>query len=207
MKFVTSRFNCIINYARGRISPEASAILRIGLNNIQRSGKICLIWAPAHSGLAGNECAHDAARGFSDRAGDDNNAHSLRCSGRDRLVSYRDITNHYRLERTRFPPAHPTLSKWQSVAWRLLQTNSYPNPVAYSHCYPGQYSDKCHRCKDRADLAHMLWACPQATTLGRNIATVEQWETVLLSSDPADQVWAIQLAEDAARAQGLLADA
>ncbi|KAM7315714.1 hypothetical protein ISCGN_005497 [Ixodes scapularis] len=42
---------------------------------------------------------------------------------------------------------------------------------------------------------------------GRRITQAEQWETVLLSSDPADQNWVIQLAEDAARAQGLLADA
>ena len=124
--------------------------------------------------------------------------------------SARVLEGHYKslsTGRARFPPAHPSLNKRQSVVWRLLQTNSYPNPVTYSYCYPGQYSDKCHKCRDRADLANILWACPQATTPGRRITQVEQWETVLLSSDPADQIWAIQLAEDAARAQGLLADA
>ncbi|KAG0415598.1 hypothetical protein HPB47_007214 [Ixodes persulcatus] len=94
-----------------------SAILKSGFRNDARTGKIYLIWAPAHSGLAGNECAHNAARGFTDRA---------------------DID---------------------------------PN-----------------------------------TTFAHSITQVEQWETVLLSSDPADQNWAIQLAEATARAQGLLAD-
>lgn len=210
IKFIVSDSkSAILNYSRGRISPEASQILK-SRSHDERNGKIYLIWAPAHSGLAGNECAHDAARGFTDRAGvdtSDPDAHSLRWTGRDRLVSYRELTTHYRLERARYPPAHPSLSKRQSVVWRLLQTNSYPNPVAYSHCYPGQFSDKCRRCKERADLAHILWACPQATPQSRKISSNEQWETVLLSSDPANQVWAVQLAEDAARTQGLLADA
>ncbi|KAG0416839.1 hypothetical protein HPB47_006092 [Ixodes persulcatus] len=83
-----------------------------------RHWQLYLIFAPAHSGLPGNECAQDAARGFTDRA---------------------DID---------------------------------PN-----------------------------------TTFAHSITQVEQWQTVLLSSDPADQNWAIQLAEHAARAQGLFADA
>ncbi|XP_042147436.1 uncharacterized protein LOC121836568 [Ixodes scapularis] len=211
IKYVVSDSkSAILDYARGRISPEASAIVKSGFRNDARTGKIYLIWAPAHSDLAGNECTHDAARGFTDRADIDPNttfAHSLRCSGKDRLVSYRDITNHYRMGQGRFPPAHSSQNKRQSVVWRLLQTNSHLNPVTYSYCYSGQYSYKSHKCKERADLAHTLWACPQAVAPGRRITQVEQWETVLLSSDPADQNWAIQLAEDAARAQGLLADA
>ncbi|KAG0425389.1 hypothetical protein HPB47_027447 [Ixodes persulcatus] len=165
IKYVVSdSMSAILNYARGRISLEASAILKSGFRNDARTDKIYLIWAPAHSGLAGNECEHDAARGFTDRADIDPNttfAHSLRWSGRDGLVSYRDITNHYRIRQARFPPAYPSLNKRQSAT-----------------------------------------AAP-----GRRITQVEQWETVLLSSDPADQNWAIQLAEDAARAQGPLADA
>ncbi|KAG0439853.1 hypothetical protein HPB47_016502 [Ixodes persulcatus] len=69
IKYVVSDSkSAILYYARGRILPEASAILKSGFRNDARTGKTYLIWAPAHSGLAGNECAHDAARGFTDRA-------------------------------------------------------------------------------------------------------------------------------------------
>ncbi|EEC00602.1 hypothetical protein IscW_ISCW001773 [Ixodes scapularis] len=70
---VTYSKSAILNHARGRISPEASAILKSGLRNDARTGKIYLIWAPAHTGLAENECALDAARGFNDRADIDPN--------------------------------------------------------------------------------------------------------------------------------------
>lgn len=198
--------SAILNFSRGHISREASAILISGLHLENRTGKINLIWTPAHSGLAGNESAHEAARGFTDRADGPSDAELVPMSGRDRLLWYSDIIGHYRLGRARFPPAHPSLSKRHSVVWRLLQTHSYPNPLVYSYCYPGRYSPQCHRCQERADLAHMLWQCPQAITNGRTITNSEQWETVLLSSSPEDQLWAVQLAEDAARAQGLTAD-
>ncbi|KAG0419275.1 hypothetical protein HPB47_004238 [Ixodes persulcatus] len=74
-----------------------------------------------------------------------------------------------------------------AVAWRLLQTNTFPNPVAYSRCYPGLYSSACKHCGDRADLQHM------------------QWETVLLSSAPGEQVRLVQMAEATAKEHELLA--
>ncbi|XP_049269017.1 uncharacterized protein LOC119382266 [Rhipicephalus sanguineus] len=45
----------------------------------------------------------------------------------------------------------------------------------------------------------------QASLQGRNINNDEQWEALLLSSYPEEQLWAVQLAENAARTQGLLA--
>lgn len=124
------------------------------------------------------------------------------------MVTYREIIDHYRLGRARYPAAHRTLGKWQSVAWRLLQSYTFPNPVTYSHCYPGLYENKCKLCSARADLEHILWACPlkvNTTPQALDITSSEQWETVLLSSDPDVQLRAVQMAEDAARAQGLLA--
>lgn len=214
---VSDSKSAILNYARGCISPEAFRILKSGLT-MERDGRIQLIWAPAHSGLAGNECAHDAARGFTDRADvetPDTEAHSIRRSGRDRLVFYRDIVDHYRLERAKYPAPDKTLSKWQSVAWRRLQTDCFPNPVAYSRCYPGTYSDKCKACGDRADLHHMVWSCPlrrndppssKAGQPAISISSKEQWETALLSSDPGIQTRLVQMATTAARDQGLLTD-
>ncbi|KAG0416384.1 hypothetical protein HPB47_006464, partial [Ixodes persulcatus] len=188
IKFIVSDSKpAILNYTRGRISSEALKILRTGLHGDRVRG-VLIVWAPAHSGLPGNENANDAARGLTDRADVTTiiDAHSFRRSDRDRLVAYRDVINHYRLGRAKYPAADRTLSKWQAVAWRLLQTNTFPNPVAYSRCYPGLYSSACKHCGDRADLQHM-------------------WETVLLSSDPGEQVRLVQMAEAAAKEQELLA--
>ncbi|KAG0421412.1 hypothetical protein HPB47_002672 [Ixodes persulcatus] len=216
IKFIVSDSKpAILNYTRGRISSEALKILRTGLHGDRVRG-VLIVWAPAHSGLPGNENAHDAARGLTDRADVTNifDAHSFRRSDRDRLVAYRDVINHYRLGRAKYPAADRTLSKWQAVAWRLLQTNTFPNTVAYSRCYPGLYSSACKHCGDRADLQHMVWACPfkkhrndtnRAQNLMLNIRTSEQWETVLLSSDPREQVRLVQMAEAAAKEQELLA--
>ena len=54
----------------------------------------------------------------------------------------------------------------------------------------------------------MVWACPQKPpTLTKHIAinSTEQWEAVLLSNHAPLQEEVIGLAEDAARAHGLLA--
>ncbi|KAG0428484.1 hypothetical protein HPB47_024538 [Ixodes persulcatus] len=216
IKFIVSDSKpAILNYTRGRISSEALKILRTGLHGDRVRG-VLIVWAPAHSGLPGNENAHDAARGLTDRADVTNifDAHSFHRSDRDRLVAYRDVINHYRLGRAKYPAANRTLSKWQAVAWRLLQTNTFPNPVAYSRCYPGLYSSACKHCGHRADLQHMVWACPfkkhrndrnRAQNLMLNIKTSEQWETMLLSSDPKEQVRLVQMAEAAAKEQELLA--
>ncbi|XP_070392692.1 uncharacterized protein [Dermacentor albipictus] len=194
---VSDSKTAILNYAKGRISPESQRILA----NFRGERVVHIIWAPAHSSLPGNEAADTVARGLTNRA---TGAPRLGLTG-DRMVGYREITNHYRFGRVRFPPAHPSLNKQQAVAWRLLQTNTYPNPVSYNHYYPDQYSANCKLCQERADLDHIIWACPQAPRQGRKIQDRKQWETVLLSSAPEDQLLAVQQAEDAARAQGLLA--
>ncbi|XP_075539316.1 uncharacterized protein LOC142574002 [Dermacentor variabilis] len=186
----------VMNFARGRISPEASRILQ----TCRDSRKIEIIWAPAHASLAGNEAAHELARGLTFRAG----GLAEGFTGRDRLVCYREITQHYRLGRVKYPPADASLNKSQASTWRRLQTNSFPSPVSCSLYYPGQYSSQCKRCKARANLNHILWECPQAPSEGR-IKSLEQWETLLLSSDPEIQLKTVQLAEIAARVQGLLA--
>lgn len=206
-KFIVSDSKSAIrNFTRGRISPEAHHILK-GFTGTKLRG-VQIVWAPAHSALPGNDNAHEAARGLSYRDCLETPELSLRLGGRDRMVAYREIITHYRLGRIKYPAPHSTLNSWQSVAWRLLQSNSFPSPLTYSYCYPGLYDNTCKLCSERADLAHILWACPLKDTSkppAINIATPEQWETVLLSSDPDVQLRAVQMAEDAARTQGLLA--
>uniref|UniRef100_A0A131Z696 Metabotropic glutamate receptor 1 n=1 Tax=Rhipicephalus appendiculatus TaxID=34631 RepID=A0A131Z696_RHIAP len=122
------------------------------------------------------------------------------------MVKYNEITKHYRLGRQHYPPPHSSLNKQQATAWRQLQTNTFPNPIAFSHYYPDIYSDRCKHCNQRADLKHIIWACPTIAKGPNNtIMNAEQWETALLSSNIEDQLQVIRQAEDAARAQGLLA--
>ncbi|XP_042142755.1 uncharacterized protein LOC121833488 [Ixodes scapularis] len=169
----------------------------------RQRGTIQIIWAPVHSLLPGNEAAHTVARGLTRRASEP----AQPGTRRDRMSTYPEITNHYRLGRARYPPAQPELTKKQAVAWRLLQTNMYPSPVACSRFYPGQFETMCKFCKEKADLPHILWACSQTalTIYGRKIQDREHWEALLLTSDPQDQVSATRLAEEAAEVQGISA--
>ncbi|KAG0426633.1 hypothetical protein HPB47_026268 [Ixodes persulcatus] len=150
-----------------------------------------------------NEAAHTVARGLTRRASEP----AQPGTRGNRMFTYREITNQYRLVRARYPPAQPELSKKQAVAWRPLQTNMYPNPVACSRFYPGQYANTCKMCKKKAVLPHILWTCSRAapTIDGRKIQDGEHWEALLFSSDRQDQVWATRLAEEAAEVQGISA--
>lgn len=185
------------NFAKGRVSAPVKHIV----DTNQHPRPIQIIWAPAHSSLPGNDAAHTAARGLANRAP----GRLTLGSERDRMVSYQEITQHYRLARAVYPPAHKSLNKRQEVAWRRLQTNTYPNPVAYHYYYPDQYPNTCKHCKQKADLFHIMWSCPAENHTNHEISNTEQWEAVLLSSDPDLQAKVIERAEEAARAQGLVA--
>ncbi|XP_077503697.1 uncharacterized protein LOC144114085 isoform X1 [Amblyomma americanum] len=183
----------ILNFSRGRVSPLTNTIL--SRHVIDR--KITLVWTPAHASLPGNETAHEFTRGFSFRA----DPSEVVFTDRDRMVTYREITQHYRLQRARLPPADRSLSRYQAINWRRLQTYTFPNPALWSLMYPGQFSEKCANCELRATLDHIVWECPHAPREGRGINTKDQWETLLLSSDPATQLQLVRLAEAAAESQ------
>lgn len=208
---VSDSKSAVRNFAKGRVSPRTTSILAKAKN----VRKIQITWTPAHSGLTGNERAHDAARGLISQADVDPTSPQLVRSERDRMVSYREIIDHYRLARRKYPAAHRSLTKRDSVWWRQLQTNTFRNPVALSRCYPEIYSGDCKICAGRADLYHMLWSCPvrqnqnaaaKARSDSLTVTNMEQWETALLSPDPEVQLRVVRMAEAAARVQGLLAD-
>lgn len=194
------------NYARGRISTIAAKIIQS--KPIIPSRHIRLVWTPAHSSLPGNEMAHEAARGFCYQADFENDNVPSSTGGRDRLVTYREITQHYRLGRRKLPAAHRTLNRRQSVAWRRIQSNTFPHPALCHRNFPDTYTGQCRWCgAAAATLPHMVWACPskpQTHTSGVQIVRQEQWEAALLSSQPDIQTAVVQLAEDAARAHGFL---
>ncbi|KAG0435883.1 hypothetical protein HPB47_018267, partial [Ixodes persulcatus] len=158
----------------------------------------------------GNEEAHDAARGLTVRA-DTTSGAPVASSGRDRLVTFRGILDHYTDGRRRFPPAHHSLNKRQSTVWRRLQTNTYPCPALLNRWYPDRYTGACKLCGQRANLKHMVWECYNidrgacANKLLTQLRDEESWETTLLSSEPRVQEDLVRLAEDAAGVQGILA--
>ena len=122
------------------------------------------------------------------------------------MVTFHEITNYYQLGRRIYPSPHPSLSRAQAITWRQLQTNSYPNPVLYSHIYPDLFTPSCALCQERADLAHIIWNCPKDPwSDGPGITTLGRWEAALLSSDPILQDRVTQRAERVAEVRGLLA--
>ncbi|KAG0430154.1 hypothetical protein HPB47_022970, partial [Ixodes persulcatus] len=83
-------------------------------------------------------------------------------SARDRLVGYHDITTYYLLSRRIYPQADKSLSLEQSHVWRQLQTGVFPNPATMTHIHPSLYpTSACPLCGAHANLAHIIWACPQ----------------------------------------------
>lgn len=206
---VSDSKTAIRNFAKGRISNIALKILNSnGTTNIRN---IQLVWAPAHSGLPGNENAHQLARGLADQASTNETTEPLtfRTADRDRMVTYSEILDHYRKGRLYYPEAHKTLNKQQATAWRRIQTGMYANPVLHSYYYPGIQDDKCKHCKQRADLKHIIWSCSKIDKSDQRtliINTPEQWEAALLSSEADIQLQVVRMAEAAARDQGLLAD-
>ncbi|XP_037518199.2 uncharacterized protein LOC119394975, partial [Rhipicephalus sanguineus] len=158
----------IRNYANGRVSREALRILTNNEQKIRNKNDTFVIWTPAHTEtpLAGNEAAHAAARELTNRAVANADAASTEVprgeewEWEERMTSYNEITQHYKLGRRKYPPPHNRLNKKQAVAWRQLQTHTYPNPVIFRLCYPDLYlTDKCKMCDARATLAHILWEC------------------------------------------------
>ncbi|KAG0430224.1 hypothetical protein HPB47_022892 [Ixodes persulcatus] len=197
---VSDSQQAIRQFAKGRISTAALKVLG---DPEKTSTRIQLIWTPAHSSLPGNEKAHGAARELAHRAGEPLDPSLAFFPGGDRLVTFRDILDHYTGERLRYPPAHPSLDKRTSVAWRRLQTGSFPSPSLLNKWYPDKYKPNCKLCGGHANLRHMVWECSRidrkSHPLLEKIDNQESWETLLLCSDPSVQNQLVQLAEDAAK--------
>lgn len=192
----------IRNLARGRISATAARFLHRATGREMR--EIEIVWVPAHSGNPGNEAAHLNARGFVSRVGEPPVPGR---SARDGLVSFHDITNHYKLERRFYPPPHKRLTKAQECVWRKLQTRSFPNPYVLNKMYPEEIKPQCKWCQAVATYDHILWECsivPPPVDIMRD-PSLEHWEAVLTSSDPVVQLRVVEWATQVAANLGLMA--
>lgn len=191
----------IRNLARGRISVTAAGLLNRATG--RGTTEVEIVWVPAHSGNPGNEAAHMNARGFVSRAGEPDVPGR---STRDGLVSFHDITNHYKLERRIYPPPDKQLVKAQESVWRRLQTRSFYNPYVLNKIYP-DVQPECKWCQELATYDHILWSCsiaPPPADIMRD-PSLEQWEAVLASSDPVVQTRAVEWATQVAVSHELMA--
>lgn len=184
------------NYAAGRISTIALGII---LQHPPRRN-IRIIWTPAHSSLCGNQAAHAFARDLVSRAPLEEEERTIYP-----LLTYKDITQHYRLGRMRYPPVSEQLTRPQQTALRQLQTNTYPHPTRLHAIHPTLYDPLCRHCGVPATLYHMVWECqvnPHIDPIPN--PSREQWERELASSCPSRQLQLIERAKTAGCSNGAL---
>lgn len=213
--------SAIIRFARGTVSPTTARILRhlpqVACNasgNTAASSAddadpsfIQLVWVPAHAGNPGNEAAHRQARGLVRRAVGQTSDHDGEAN--EPLLTFHEITQHYKLTRQTKPPPHPQLNKAQQITWRRLQTHSFPSPYIYRHIYPALFTSTCTLCKTQtATLDHIIWGCskdpPPPDLLGQSPSS-EAWERTLTTTSLDAQLRAIKRADEVATRHGLTA--
>uniref|UniRef100_A0A224Z1L8 Metabotropic glutamate receptor 1 n=1 Tax=Rhipicephalus zambeziensis TaxID=60191 RepID=A0A224Z1L8_9ACAR len=144
-----------------------------------------------------NEMAHDRARELTRR--DDQSATGELgpdIQFNDPLLTYHEITSHYRFGRSQYPIPHTKLERAQAVAFRMLQTRSYPSRARLS-LYNSDITPQCPDCAEvNCTLSHMLWQCP---ALPQGPLTSESdWEEALRSSELHHQLKAVQRAQELA---------
>ncbi|XP_077550100.1 uncharacterized protein LOC144163151 [Haemaphysalis longicornis] len=213
------------NFQKGRVSATALNILKTR----PQLPDTYVTWIPGHEGMAGNEAAHAAAREHASQAFLPPNIRAA-TGAADVPITYRAILQHYRLERRRYPPPHPDLTKEESVIFRRLQTNTYTHGIIMNRIYPTQFSYLSPYCDIPDTLAHMILECPcddrrpdppvdsraSSTTLTaapQDIASAhttgdhdiaEKWEALLVYEDPENQKNLVNRAKTAATARGFL---
>ena len=188
------------HYAAGRI---ASTALRI-IQSLPTPPDIYILWTPGHASLEGNEAAHAAAREHTYRA------FPIPASPQppedDLFIprTHKDLLNHHRLTRRTLPPPHDKLTKEDATTYRRIQTNTYPHGTLLHAIHPTSYAATCKFCPQSCPPPHDLGVLSYPVPTPIRTPTPEQWESMLASSDPHDELHLVKRARLAATAQGLL---
>lgn len=187
---VSDSKSAVRNFCRGKISDYAYSIISKG--HIDRG--ITITWAPAHCNITGNEAANALARALIIRGGRRPQPNFKV----EVLVTYHEITEHYRLGRRKYPLPDRSLTSAEAVTWRRLQAKNHMSPRWRYLTQTGNPEDQfCRFCDKIGTLRHILWECSYSP--GYNLFTDEQaWETALHSEDPAAQANIVRLAAEAA---------
>lgn len=198
---VTDSQTACRNIAKGMVTPYTHRILTSIHPTLLH--RVRIVWTPGHASLHGNERANAVARELTNRAP------SEELSNPDDAptapLNYTETLQHYRQSRMYFPPPHKSLNREDAVAWRQLQTNSFPCLYILHLFHPTQYPSYCPYCGAKPTVYHCTWECPQPPGC-RPIPSPSQssWETALTSSEPQEQRRLIQRARGVARANGAL---
>uniref|UniRef100_A0A131YYR7 Metabotropic glutamate receptor 1 n=1 Tax=Rhipicephalus appendiculatus TaxID=34631 RepID=A0A131YYR7_RHIAP len=148
-----------------------------------------------------NELAHDRARDLTRRGGMEALWGQDEIQINDPLLTFNEITSHYRLSRRAYPLPHPKLERYQSVTLRMLQTGSFPSRGFLSRISTEIYSS-CPDCNETyCSLAHMLWQCPALPN--GPLSSEADWEEALQSPSLHTQIQAIQRAQERAEHHGV----
>lgn len=160
-----------------------------------------------HCGVRGNELAHASARALLPRDSNFSVGTPALPDQTAHLTTYTEILQNQRLARRKYPPPHPQLSKAAQVAWRRLQTLSYPNPHILSKIDPDKYpSPTCRLCNTNlATLYHMAWECQCNTSKTDFFKDFSRdgWEAALSSPDRGVQEALVARARTGAQANGI----
>lgn len=169
-----------------------------------------ILWTPGHESLAGNRAAHAAAREHTHRATPQRYSDS---ENEEEPIprKYSDILAHYRKQRRHYPAAHKRLTREEAVTWRRLQAGTYPHGTLLHAMYPGNFNRHCTYCPASANtLYHMVWGCrnnpsiPPIDELNVDENPEDQWEALLTSANPEDQLRLVDRARASAASHGYL---
>ncbi|XP_049268641.1 uncharacterized protein LOC125757249 [Rhipicephalus sanguineus] len=163
-----------------------------------------IIWAPAHTGLEGNETADAAARALTLRA-TPSDPSEMDPEPKPALT-YREITEFYQFGHAIYPKPCKGLTKVEERTLLRLYTKTLLCPAVLKHFDPA-CTGKCPYCEEKSsDVYHMVWACQSTPNLApKPHPTREDWEAALLGcSDLASQKALVDRARVAAIANGLL---
>ncbi|XP_049522424.1 uncharacterized protein LOC125944977 [Dermacentor silvarum] len=112
---------------------------------------------------------------------------------------------YYRQRRYTYPPPHPSLNRADAVAWRQLQTNSFPCLYMLHLFHPTLYPSYCPYCGSEPTVYHSTWKCssPRGVPPIPN-PTLSSWESALLSLGRKEQQQLVQRARRVVQGNGAL---